>query len=279
MAAPTVTASDLCDPSVPVVLSVALPGGATVQSWPAMFPVGTSTATWSATDDTGHTVTASRTVTVENHQVLDALVQFQVGLDRDGLGFERNIRFKTGSLVQVHPVAVDPITRSGVVAGIPVPVAAAYPCLSAKDAGHSLTDTASATVTGRTYSAEFSLVQGDSNDDDLVDVIDFTYFVFDHGVAASDGRSNFNADGFVNNEDFSYIAVNFFRSGQSCGAFTGGAPRSRVAVKELRRMGLGHLTVADMNGDGWVDQRDMQNYMATGGRPTTAPTRGDSPVR
>ena len=279
VAAPTVSATDACDPSVPVMLSIVLPNGSVLANWPAMFPVGTSTATWSATDDTGHSVSASRTVTVENHQMMDAVVHFEATFDRESLGFDRMIRFKTGSLVQVRPVSIDPIQRAGVVTDLQVPVAAAYGCVSAKDAGHSLTDTSPATVVGTRYAADFSLAFGDSNDDDLVDVVDFTYFVFDHGQAAGDGRSNFNADGFVNNEDFSYIAINFFRSGQSCGAFTGGAPKSSISVKELRRMGLGHLAVADCNRDGLVDQRDIQIYLATGGRPIEAASRNETPIR
>jgi hypothetical protein len=275
---PVVTATDVCDPSVPVHVSIALPNGQTVTSWPARFPIGTSTVTWSASDDTGHAATASRTVTVQNHQLMDAIVRIQATFDRDSIGFERPIRFKTGSLVQVRVVAIDPIARMGTASDLQVPVSAAYPCVSAKDASHSLTDTASATVAGTKYLADFSLALGDSNDDDLVDVVDFTYFVFDHGVAASDARSNFNNDAFVNNEDFSYIAVNFFRSGERCGAFAGGQPRSSVSVKELRRMGLGHLAVADLNRDGMVDMRDIQNFLAGGGaRPGISSE--DQPLR
>lgn len=268
---PVVTATDACDPSVPVHILVTLPGGQTASEWPARFPVGTSTVRWQATDGTGHTATESRTVTVQNHQLMDATVLLQGTFDRDSLGFDRVIRFKTGSAVQLRTVSFDPISRSGSVADLEVPVAAAYPCVTAKDGARSLGDTASAAVAGTKYRADFSLVLGDSNDDDLVDVIDFTYFVFDMGVAAIDGRSNFNADGFVNNADFSYIAVNFFKVGQSCGAYTGGQPRGRITVKELRRMGLGHLAIADLNRDGVVDSRDIQNYLA-GVRPEASHT-------
>lgn len=265
VAQPVVTAADACDPSVPVHVVVTQPNGQTIAGWPERFPIGTSTVTWSATDDTGHTATASRTVTVENHQLMDAVVHLLAGFDRESIGFERLVRFKAGSSVQLRTVSFDPITASGSVADLQVPVAAAYPCVSAKDASHSLTDTAAAAVAGTKYEAQFDLVLGDSNDDDLVDVVDFTYFVFDRGVAASDARSNFNADAQVNNADFAFISLNFFRSGERCGAFAGGQPRSSVSVKELRRMGLGHLAAADMNRDGVVDLRDMQNYMAGGG--------------
>jgi len=48
--------------------------------------------------------------------------------------------------VQVRSVSFDPISRSGSISDLPVPVAAAYPCVSAKDGIRSLTDTAAAKV-------------------------------------------------------------------------------------------------------------------------------------
>ena len=260
-----VVATDNCDPDVAVVCTVSLPDGQQSATWPARFPIGTSTVRWSATDSTGHTATDERTITVTNHQLMDAVVHLQGTFDQESLGFDRLVRFKTGSSVQTRSVTFDPITRSGSVSDLEVPVAESYPCVSAKDPVHSLSDSSAATVAGVKYLADFNLTLGDSNDDDLVDIVDFTYFVFDHGVAAGDGRSNFNADAFVNTEDFTYIALNFFKVGQSCGAFTAGQPRDRLTVKELRRMGLGHLAAADLNRDGVVDLRDIQNYLGGGG--------------
>jgi len=48
-------------------------------------------------------------------------------------------------------------------------------------------------------------------------------------------------------------------------------------VKELRRRGMGELTVADLNGDGWVDLRDMQIYM-NGGSSGPAPAAPGEPI-
>jgi hypothetical protein len=76
----------------------------------------------------------------------------------------------------------------------------------------------------------------------------------------------------VNNADFTYITLNFFSVGESCtGALDGKQPRDRITVKELRRMGLGELAAADLNGDGWVDARDMQSYMQGGGGAVATP--------
>ncbi|MFZ9916366.1 MAG: hypothetical protein ACO3IB_13685, partial [Phycisphaerales bacterium] len=56
------------------------------------------------------------------------------------------------------------------------------------------------------------------------------------------------------------------------GSYDGGAPRSRVSVKELRRMGLGHLASADLNRDGWLDTNDVAYYMQFGAPMPTTPT-------
>lgn len=279
IAKPQVVATDACDPDVPVVISTALASGSIAQVWPEVFPIGTSTVTWSATDDTGHTRSLSQTITVANHQLLDARVNLLGILDPEGLGFEVPVRVKAGASTQIAVLAVDPISRGGLLAGLQVPASASLPCVSAKDSRHSLTDSASPSIVGTRYFAEFNLVLGDSNDDDLVDVVDFTYLVFDRGPAAADKRSNFNGDGFVNNADFSYIATNFFRSGESCGSLTTGMPRSRVSVKELRRMGHGELEVADFNRDGFVDQRDMQGFLSGGQGMRESSAASGSPIR
>jgi hypothetical protein len=94
----------------------------------------------------------------------------------------------------------------------------------------------------------------------VVDILDFGAFIFDRGIAklATD-RSNYNRDAFVNNADFTFIGLNFLFEGDTCGGFAqgGNGPMARVKVKDLRRMGLGHLAIADFNGDGWIDETDM----------------------
>ena len=122
---------------------------------------------------------------------------------------------------------------------------------------------------GVKWDADFSLNQGDSNDDDLVDILDFGIYVGDFGAGLDSGVSNFNGDLLVNNFDFGFISVNFLDQGESCGAFTGGAPRSQIAVRQLRRQGLGHLAAADLNRDGMLSTSDITHYMQFG-LPTAA---------
>ena len=108
-------------------------------------------------------------------------------------------------------------------------------------------------------SGTFSLLAGDSTDDNVKDIFDFAAFVTDRGASKTPlSRSNFNRDAVVNNADFGYISLNFLATGDTCnGGFFNGGARDRVSVKELRRMGLGYMEEADIDGDGWVDTNDI----------------------
>jgi hypothetical protein len=247
---PTVTATDACEGAVSVTVTGAIASG--------LYPIGATTVTWSATDSVGNTVTVSRDIVVGNYQLLDARISFNGVLAANA---PRSIRVAAGASVGVHPVTVPAGTGGvGTIAGIQVPVASSYPCVSAKDTVHSLTRTAAASIVGARYEATFALVQGDSNDDDMIEIVDYATWVVDFGSGkALDARSNFNADALVNNADLGFVSTGFFTVGESCaGALAGARPRERISVKELRRAGLGELAAADLNRDGWFDLRDMQ---------------------
>ena len=258
------TASDSCSTSLTVTFSRSDSANASAY-YP---PNATTTITWSATDAAGNSASGTTDVAVANFQLLDA----DVALVGASLGNStRAIRVKTGATTQL--VNVSMTNTLGAAAGsalnVEVPIAATYGCISAKDTVHSLTDTAAASVVGVKWDADFSLNQGDSNDDDLVDILDFGIYVGDFGAGLDSGVSNFNGDLLVNNADFGFISVNFLDQGESCGAFTGGAPRSQIAVRQLRRQGLGHLAAADLNRDGMLSTSDITHYMQFG-LPTAA---------
>jgi|GEM_PF-955606 len=277
--APSVSAADTCTNPVALEFSITYPNGSSATAWPAngMFPIGTSTLSWRAIDETGNETFVTRTIAVANHQLLD------IAVSTDSFTVtERTVqvRLTTGAASQLVSVVMPRWTGStpsvGIVRDVQVPVAAGYDCISAKDILHSLSGVDMPGIVGRKYEAAFTIVQGDSNDDNRIDITDFSIFVADRSVAANfnraaDARSNFNADNRVDNVDFGNISINFFRRGDSCAAgFDGEEPLARISVKELRRRGMGELTVADLNGDGWVDMRDVQAYM-NGGSSGSAP--------
>ena len=166
----------------------------------------------------------------------------------------------------------------GTVTDIQVPVAAGYACISVKDAGHTLAAAHPAPVVGAIYvPADDLLIGGDANDDNIVDILDFGTFVDDRGAGKLPGdRSNWDRDRVVGNADFTFISLSFLAQGDSCvGAFAGSGPRERISVKELRRLGLGDLAVADLNHDGWLDRADIALFMQ--GSETRPATPWDRP--
>jgi hypothetical protein len=249
-----VTASDACAGSPPVTVSVSLPGGGTSSSIPARFAIGTTTVTWSAVDDAGNVASASRQVVVEPYQVVrvtPSLNGAMLGSGPRTIGFAVDGQAPETRTVNFTLAQGDPVD-------LQVPVAATAPCLTACDTLRTLATRMSPTVQGTIYEASGTLVGGDSNGDNAIDILDFGLFVGDVGVALRDARSNFNADLLVSNADFTFITLAFLRMGESCApAVDGRTPLERVTIKQLRRMGLGDLAAADLNRDGALDQADI----------------------
>ena len=265
VAAPSVTAGNGCE-NLPVTLSISFPatsGLPNAGTWPARFPIGISTASWTSVDSRGVPVTVSRSIEIRNEQLLTLDVNL-LGSVHPGISFTRPIRVRLSS-GDVVTVDVAFGGSNGGMVDVAVPARDDYSCVSVKDATHTLASSQAMSVSGTKYvvAEPFALAGGDSNDDNLVDVLDFASFVADRGLSKdASSRSNYDRNPVVNNADFTYIALNFLRTGDACGGgLTGGAPRERVSVKDLRRAGRGDLAVADLNGDGWVDATDMAMAM------------------
>ena len=269
---PTVTASDNCEGARPVTLLVQRPGMTPLTAWPAdnRFPIGVSTITWSSVDSAGNTSSQTLSITVGNYQHFNAVLTLNGGFTGTT---QRSIRVSIDG-VEYGPTQVAFNGRTGTIVDLRVPVATGYGCTLAKNLTHALSDSAVPTIVDREYTASYQLIQGDSNNDDRVDIYDFSLFVTDRGAGkATNARSNFDADTDVDNGDFGFLSWAFFREGETCGgggALAGG-PVSRVSVKDLRRQGLGHLAAADLNGDGWVDLRDIEQYVRAAGPAPTPP--------
>ena len=280
---PTVTASDDCDAEVAVAMLITYPDLSISTVWPAdnLFPRangGVSTVQITATDDAGNFSVETLTITVGDYQHFNANLALGGAILGDST---RPIQLEIAGLPSAD-FAVLFVRANGAIVDFHVPVALGYGCATARDVTHSLRDAKTPAIVDREYSASFLLLQGNSNEDEQIDIFDFSLFVFDRVLdpVATNARSNFNADTFVTNADFTFLSINFFQVDETCDpGFTAPTPVTRVAVKELRRRGLGHLAAADFNGDGWVDLNDVQLYMQGAGpepaRPDNARVRPD----
>jgi len=262
--APTATDNLACGNPV-VTLLVTYPNLDTSPTLPAgnEYPIGVTTLQWTATDACGNTSTATTTITVNNTQV--------VNLDITLSGFvggshSRNVRVRWGTGV-LNAVVLVPFTGANGTATVVIAPAGSYGCISVKDELHTLTDAVTPVISMGDYNVTAFLTQGDSNNDNKIDILDFGLFVGDFGPAAVNGRSNFNADLAVTNADFGYISVSFFTVGESCGGYaTDSAPLAEVSVHALKKMGLSNLIRADINNDGWVNADDIALFLQ-GGNP------------
>ena len=267
---PTVTAANNCGATA-VDRVITLPSGSTASAWPVPFPIGRTTVAWSSTDAAGNVSTATRHYDVANHQIARMHLVLNGTIAPDA-AFTRPVRVSlAGGPVVV--VQVPFVGRSNNQVDVAVPVRSAYGCVLVKAPTHTIATAQVAEIEGSVYAfpAAFELTSGDSNDDNAIDILDFGDFMIDRSVVGGApktpaSRSNYDANGFVNNVDFAYIATDFLRRGASCSNGADGAePLARISVKEARRRGLGHLVVADVNGDGWIDSRDLAAHLSSDG--------------
>jgi hypothetical protein len=273
------------------------------------FPQGTSTFCCTATDTfCGHEASDCWTVDVSDETSFDVTLQLSPIMAGD---VTRCITFELYSDCVQAPVVLqqemlfgglwDHLGHFTDVKKIPK---GQYVCVTAMDQQHSLRASAFLTCAGGVYEAIFKgdpffggnwIVQGNLDawkkenpnaSHDVIDILDFGQFVsmylgqFDPNTTCDQKHTphgDINGDGVVDGLDFAFILQNFLMmSKNACcpEAPAAVAGRTSVTVRELRQMGLGNLTVADLNADGVVDSADMTAF-ANGAAPVQkAPIRG-----
>jgi hypothetical protein len=176
-------------------------------------------------------------------------------------------------------------------------------CITAQDQLHSLRSSDSPDCIDGQLVARFKgdplydgnwLIQGNldawKKDDpkashDVIDILDFGMFVSQMNVCYEDRKydchegphADINGDGCVTAADYNFILRNFLASSKDacCGPNPASADMPalvEVSVDELHQMGLGDLAVADLNGDGVVNAKDMDAF-SEGVRPVKANDR------
>jgi predicted regulator of amino acid metabolism with ACT domain len=272
VANPVVTASNNCYSSVPVTFTITYPDSTTASTWPARFPVGVSTVVWRSEDLGGNIITLSRTVEVFNYQLMTMSPRFFIAANGYAAGNRTiTVRLSEDGIASSEQAQVFAFNADGqaTAVDVQVPVKASYSCVSVKDDARTLARAAfGISVVGTKYDVTFAaggdgaMKFGDSNQDNLVDILDFGIYIANRFPANGTG-SDYNNNGTVTNQDFALFATNFLQTGDTCagGFLAGQMPRDRVSVRELRRRGFGDLIAADINGDGWVDVQDIQLAM------------------
>jgi hypothetical protein len=279
------TATDNCTDAGDIIVSSTHSPGDT-------FPIGITPVSYSFTDECGNTSKVNFTVEVLPVSLMDVDVALQGVVAGP---FTRCIEFElTDANGNVISTVSETLTFSGGQAAmtIEVPCGIAGACVMARDPLHTLRETGTLSIVGTSYLADgfAPLRGGDLNDDGVVDILDFGVYVFavmnnpapgaDTDCNTVGPHADIVGDGVVFTADFTQIQINFLALDALCPvtlwAGRGGQtvtitpdqpqPRRSISVEELRQKGLSHLAVADLNGDGVIDEHDIALFLA-GHRP------------
>jgi hypothetical protein len=259
------------------------------------FPQGTSTFCCTATNSCGNSVEECWTVVVSDQHSMDIVVQLSPVMAAGPL--TRCICFEFFPDCVQNPT----VWCEDLVFGPPydfpghnttkikVPKGQ-YACITAADCLHTLRSVSDIECVGDQLVAEFKgdpffggnwLINGNVHDGcwkdgantDVIDILDFGVFVSQFGMLLNPNtpcgtagpHSDINGDGVVNMSDYVFISQNFLEeSKDSCCPDANAAaivPVTSITVKELRRLGLSELAIADLNGDGTLDQADMTAFV------------------
>ena len=279
------------------------------------FPVGATTITWSATDSSGNVGTATTTVDVSPDSV--AVAELACGGVYGNASFTRGMAIDVtkGGLATDSDVQTVTLARNGAGGLFRASTTARFQvaggvnwaggCASVRDPLHTIrrafaigTGGGAGTFAGRTYASSYAidgsaqsrwLLVGNANGDANIDILDYGTFVSQRGqtlavdtAAGTVGpHTDFSANGPVTNADLTFLAANIFKSDELCTGFTtGGSPIRRISVRELRRLGMGELAVGDLNGDGWLDEKDLAIALQGGAAQRPAgPADASRPVQ
>ena len=258
------TATDTCGP---VTQSWTRSDGSLVLNAP--WPCGTTTVTWSAVNRCGLTSTATTTVTVNPYHLLEMDIEYKGPSDTYAASMTRCIGVRVGDFNFTQVVTFQ-YGRGIAVAQIPVNT---YNCATVDDDLHTLVSQTDVVIAGNNYSLTAAgadaLVNGDLNDDNLVNVIDWGIVVIRIGTSAAvntdcatDGfQCDFNGNGQVTDFDGQYVLDSFLATGDTgCGLPPTMLAQAvtRISVKELSAIAGADASAADINRDGVVDARDMK---------------------
>ena len=271
----TPTVTDSCSTAA---LTWSRSDGAALLSAPWLC--GTTVVTWTATDACGRTSTATTSVTVNSYHLMNVTVAYA------GTGY-------ASSMTRCIGFRVDDVTLTDVMtfmsgtatATLQLPIGD-YNCATADDDLHSLVSQVPVSINGTNYqmnvTGDSALINGDLDDDNVVNVVDWGVLVVRVGMAAAVNtdcttvgfHADFDGDGTVTNADGNRLLQSFLVQGDTgCNAFNAnsGPVVTRISVADLSVIAGMNASAADMNRDGVVDAKDIAMWTRLQSMPGRQP--------
>jgi hypothetical protein len=241
---------------------------------------GTTVVTWTATDACGRTSTATTSVTVNSYHLMNVTVAY-AGTDYAS-SMTRCIGFRVDDVTLTDVMTFMSGTAT---ATLQLPIGN-YNCATADDDLHSLVSQVPVSINGTNYqmtvTGESALINGDLDDDNVVNVVDWGVLVVRVGMAAAVNtdcttvgfHADFDGDGTVTNADGNRLLQSFLVQGDTgCNAFNanGGPVVTRISVADLSVIAGMNASAADMNRDGVVDAKDIAMWTRLQSMPGRQP--------
>ena len=241
---------------------------------------GTTVVTWTATDACGRTSTATTSVTVNSYHLMNVTVAY-AGSDYAS-SMTRCIGFRVDDVTLTDVMTFMSGTAT---ATLQLPIGD-YNCATADDDLHSLVSQVPVSINGTNYQmnviGDSALINGDLDDDNVVNVVDWGVLVVRVGMSAAVDtdcttvgfHADFDGDGTVTNADGNRLLQSFLLQGDTgCNAFNanGGPVVTRISVADLSVIAGMNASAADMNRDGVVDAKDIAMWTRLQSMPGRQP--------
>lgn len=225
-----------------------------------------------ADDDSGN-----QTVSTTPFNVNIATVTVTVTLQGVTTNVNRWIQFVVGGTGGTNPpIVIDRVVSFvGGTATVVFDAMDGIPCdpnlthISAKNPLHTLRKKVALTGVNNQFTAPaITLIGGDANNDNLVDILDFGLLVANFGTTPGANTSigqppphlDFSGDGVVGTADYTFIQINFLQVGDTPPGnflFERQTPRKSATVKEMIQAGVKHAEKYDLDGDGWITYDEL----------------------
>jgi len=257
-----------------------------------LLPTGITGFQCDVVDACGAVSSCSWVVRVNRLNPVDVHLQLSPIIASMG-GLSRCIEFSFFSNCVEPPVRVSEVITFGGPFNLPghadhvvfkVP-AGKYACMTARDPLHTLRATSFLQVVDGRYVAEFRgdpvfggnwLINGNLNGDRVIDILDFGLLIFGQFLTTIDPNTtcetvaphaDFDGNGVIDELDFGFVSLNFLSLDKDacCTGSVASMPDAgimEISLSELNQKGLGHLRVADLNGDGMLDIKDVEALLS-----------------